>query len=66
MSSGQYGSQPEANLDWHLADKKNIAVEYSIQSEHNRMSRTELDSYATMPVMGRDALVVPDTGKVTK
>eukprot|EP00957_Ditylum_brightwellii_P038013 2875018-Ditylum_brightwellii.AAC.1 len=28
------------------------------------MSRTELDSYANMPVIGRDAFVVSDTGRV--
>eukprot|EP00957_Ditylum_brightwellii_P087086 6628280-Ditylum_brightwellii.AAC.1 len=64
MSLGRHGCQPEANLDWHLADNNNVAIGYSIQSVKNRISRTELDSNANMPVMGRDALVVSDTGKV--
>ena len=42
----------------------NIAVGCSIQSVNNKISRTELDSHANMPVMGRDALVVSDTGRV--
>ena len=41
-----------------------VAVGYSIQSVNNKMSRTELDSHANMPVMGRDALVVSDAGRV--
>eukprot|EP00957_Ditylum_brightwellii_P103184 7864196-Ditylum_brightwellii.AAC.1 len=40
------------------------AVGDSIQPVNNRMSRTELDSHANMPVMGRDTLVVSDTGRV--
>ena len=42
----------------------NAAVGCSIQSVTNKISRTELDSHANMPVMGRDALVVSDTGRV--
>eukprot|EP00957_Ditylum_brightwellii_P144237 10989674-Ditylum_brightwellii.AAC.1 len=30
------------------------------------MSRTELDSHVNMPCMGRDALVVSDTGRVVE
>eukprot|EP00957_Ditylum_brightwellii_P122322 9327996-Ditylum_brightwellii.AAC.1 len=30
------------------------------------MSRTELDSHTNMPCMGRDALVVSDTGRMMK
>ena len=40
-----------------------VVVGDSIQSVNNKMSRTELDSHANMPVMGRDALVVSDTGR---
>eukprot|EP00957_Ditylum_brightwellii_P187557 14282837-Ditylum_brightwellii.AAC.1 len=40
-----------------------VAVGYSIQSVTNKMSRTEQDSHANMLVMGRDALVVSDTGR---
>jgi len=40
-----------------------VAVGDSIQSVNNKISRTELDSHANMPVMGRDALVVSDTGR---
>eukprot|EP00957_Ditylum_brightwellii_P048891 3709552-Ditylum_brightwellii.AAC.1 len=64
MSLGQHGCQPEANLGWHLVVKDNVAAEDSIQSVNNRISRTELDSHTNMPVMGRDALVVSDTGRV--
>eukprot|EP00957_Ditylum_brightwellii_P020559 1550043-Ditylum_brightwellii.AAC.1 len=42
----------------------NVAVGYSIQSVTNNISRTELDSHANMPVMGSDAVVVSDTGRV--
>ena len=41
-----------------------VTVGASLQSTNNRMSRTELDSHANMPCMGRDALVVSDTGRV--
>eukprot|EP00957_Ditylum_brightwellii_P008232 622441-Ditylum_brightwellii.AAC.1 len=41
----------------------NVAVGCSIQSVTKKISRTELDSPANMPVMGRDALVVSDTGR---
>eukprot|EP00957_Ditylum_brightwellii_P103546 7889307-Ditylum_brightwellii.AAC.1 len=41
-----------------------VAVGANIQSVSNRMSRTELDSHANMPCMGRDALVASDTGRV--
>eukprot|EP00957_Ditylum_brightwellii_P079229 6025661-Ditylum_brightwellii.AAC.1 len=41
-----------------------VAVGYSIQLVTNKISRTELDSHASIPVMGRDALVVSDTGRV--
>eukprot|EP00957_Ditylum_brightwellii_P038911 2940272-Ditylum_brightwellii.AAC.1 len=43
-----------------------VAVGHSIQSVNNKTSRTELDSHANMPYMGRDALVVSDTGRVMK
>eukprot|EP00957_Ditylum_brightwellii_P141457 10776643-Ditylum_brightwellii.AAC.1 len=66
MSLGQHACQPEANLGWHLADRNNVAVGDSIQSINNKMSRTELDSYANIPVMGKDALVVSDTARVMK
>ena len=42
----------------------NVALSCSIQLVTNKISRTELDSHANMPVMGRDALVVSDTGRV--
>eukprot|EP00957_Ditylum_brightwellii_P138377 10547255-Ditylum_brightwellii.AAC.1 len=64
MSLGQHGCQPEANLGWHLTDDNNVAEGDSIQSVNNKISRTELDSHANMPVMCRDALVVSDTGRV--
>eukprot|EP00957_Ditylum_brightwellii_P078872 5997418-Ditylum_brightwellii.AAC.1 len=41
-----------------------VAVGCSIQSVNNKISRTVLDSHANKPVMGRDALVVSDTGRV--
>eukprot|EP00957_Ditylum_brightwellii_P115513 8810920-Ditylum_brightwellii.AAC.1 len=58
MSLGWHGCQDEANLGWNLA-----AVGYSIQPVTNKISRTELDSHANIPVVGRDALVVSDTGR---
>eukprot|EP00957_Ditylum_brightwellii_P107186 8178239-Ditylum_brightwellii.AAC.1 len=66
MSLGQHGCQPEANLGWHVADNNNVAVGDSIQLVNDRMSRTKLDSHANMPVIGRDALVVSDTGRVAE
>eukprot|EP00957_Ditylum_brightwellii_P163860 12474485-Ditylum_brightwellii.AAC.1 len=66
MSLGQHGHQPEANLGWYLADNDNVAVGDSIQYVNNRMSRTELYSHANIPCMGRDALVVSDTGRVVE
>eukprot|EP00957_Ditylum_brightwellii_P076246 5795935-Ditylum_brightwellii.AAC.2 len=41
-----------------------VAVEDTIQSVNNRISRTELEPHANMPCMGRDALVLSDTGRV--
>eukprot|EP00957_Ditylum_brightwellii_P187339 14268246-Ditylum_brightwellii.AAC.1 len=77
MSLGRHGCQPEANLDWHLADNnsnstlnnylvKLIPALISDVAVGKRMSRTELDSHANMPVMGSDALVVSDTGRLMK
>eukprot|EP00957_Ditylum_brightwellii_P183874 14005491-Ditylum_brightwellii.AAC.1 len=61
MPLGQHGCHPETNWNWHLAD---VAVVASIQSTNNMMSKKELDSHDNMPCMGRDALVVSDTGRV--
>eukprot|EP00957_Ditylum_brightwellii_P151578 11543600-Ditylum_brightwellii.AAC.1 len=36
----------------------------SIQSVSNKISRTEADSHANMPMMGRDSFIVSDTGRV--
>eukprot|EP00957_Ditylum_brightwellii_P035087 2660089-Ditylum_brightwellii.AAC.1 len=44
--------------------RSEVAVGDSIQPTNSRMSKTELDSYANMPCMSRDAFVVPDTGRV--
>eukprot|EP00957_Ditylum_brightwellii_P122272 9324612-Ditylum_brightwellii.AAC.1 len=51
----QYGNQMGTN---------NVAKEATIQPVDSRMSRAELGSHANMPCMGREALVVSDTGRL--
>eukprot|EP00957_Ditylum_brightwellii_P104311 7945602-Ditylum_brightwellii.AAC.1 len=41
-----------------------VVVGVSVQSLNNRLSRTELDSHANMPCIGRDALVVSDIRRI--
>eukprot|EP00957_Ditylum_brightwellii_P033234 2517958-Ditylum_brightwellii.AAC.2 len=46
--------------------KSDAAREATIQFVNSEVSRTELDSCTNMPCMGREALVVLDTGRVMK
>eukprot|EP00957_Ditylum_brightwellii_P123843 9440915-Ditylum_brightwellii.AAC.1 len=57
MLLGQHSHQPGTN---------NVARESRVQSVNSEVSRTELDLHANMPYMGREALVVLDTGRVVE
>ena len=41
-----------------------LAIDVSEENDMEEESRTELDSHANMPVVGRNAYIISDTGRI--
>ena len=49
-----------------MIEARKIVASMEVDVELDGESRTELDSYANMPVVGREALVVEQSGKMVE